>query len=1547
MPPSTDALQDLRAARGLTQQAAKQLRDLQTRPRAVGGATLEKQKAAVLQELAARKETESRILAALLRQKTPQDIVALLDQPAAALIVLLPVRMETKFCGQAGQRTLRIRVFPDELEVETHEERLTLQEYGALKQYWQRLWMAGQDDAQESRKRFAWKSLCDLYGPWRAAYLVAQSYYLPDHLDTRGTQPPDDDPATGLAGFAMNDLRPADLRADSWTEAPAAKVLPDFWSLRLIRGGAVVYERSFDNPIPTPLHVGPAPVPTSGTGPGQMLDDDSEWLLDFSQAVKKGMAQELVISENDFALGFDRVILCGVKVSSNRVDSDLALLQMFASHRYTDGLRILRQGTPTHHTPDADSGENSKDPAYDASYATLGQDLSRMSPGSNGRRLTRFLGYSPFLFDRCENATLDELGPGGDLATVLWPASWGYFLAQMAPEGGLTGGQLDLLRRYFIEQVHARGILPSLQIGKKPYGLLPVTTLKGGLFKPLQDGSAEDLVYAQVAKLYPKWLAMAAQAPHLGRSSSQDSPDLDSDFTESLSMLPSSWTVRGRLAYGKTFLQNLFNFYGALMDPALRDDWWGNFYSLSADTLRELQYSFHPRVQDMVFQGASQPLLMDLVRSAPISPEDVGLAYLGELAAMTFFQLQDLKNEDPHTPWPLFKSILRHAFMLEYMRAAFRILDAQGLLGAARRVGGEPPEPEVVTDDPAFPDGVSLLNRLNTLVNGQKVVDYVATDDANTHYPDAVRSWREFRDSLANLNNVPTKDIERLFGETLDCCSHRLDAWISSFASRRLESMKPLRDDRHDAVLAAYAWAEDLRADASRTFVQDPVEGLVQTAPEESGYVQAPSLNQARTVAVLRNACLSHAGGAQEEAMTVNLSSERVRRARGYLDGVRQGQPLGALLGYRFERLLQDRYAAGVMEPYIQPFRDAFPLVDGKLTPDSASAAQDVVSPRNVVDGLALFRAWKGGSVSWGVMGLPQESDVYDALDQLDKDIDGLTDLGLAESVHQAVNGNPTRGGAMLDVIAAGALSPDPEVIRSPRSGCSLTHKVALAFNQAFVAPPGARARALAEPRLDAWSGQMFGDLTRLACTVSVTQPAPQDPPASQVLLTSLGLSSLDLVYVGGSELDALIRHAYRSSNGGLDASKVLTIDWSQPMAQGAGIRTIPDMLAMAKLLREIISASRALHAGDFSSPDQATETAPVSAADAAAFLIRGQASLADFAVAAGALPNGDTPLPAPPPDPDGLRRNIQQMIHFGITGAAPVTAGRLPADLDLLWTQAQSLRSAADKRQTAAQSALDAAATATRATDYIGSNKNTQAAFKAIFGQDFSVLPDVNLPNGQAVMTALQDPTALLDPADPLSPQRWFQQLGQVRSRLARYESSMLFAEAYQTGPSLDFRLVQFPLQSPDRWIGLPIDPGQQPQHGKVGVLTAMPFGVQGGPVLAGLALDEWAEEISMDKENTGIAFNFRQPGLEAPQCVLLAVPPDPAMPWTWEALMSVLSDTLDLAKIRGVDYQSMKGMGQYLPALYFASNPQNDTVSTDFFPDASKAVAAFQSPL
>jgi hypothetical protein len=64
----------------------------------------------------------------------------------------------------------------------------------------------------------------------------------------------------------------------------------------------------------------------------------------------------------------------------------------------------------------------------------------------------------------------------------------------------------------------------------------------------------------------------------------------------------------------------------------------------------------------------------------------------------------------------------------------------------------------------------------------------------------------------------------------------------------------------------------------------------------------------------------------------------------------------------------------------------------------------------------------------------------------------------------------------------------------------------------------------------------------------------------------------------------------------------------------------------------------------------------------------------------------------------------------------------------------------------------------------------------------------------------------------------------------------------------------------------------------------------------------------------------------------VLLAVPPVPDQDWTVDSLYRVLSETLDLAKLRGVDVESLWEVGHYLPAMFLGFNAKHETASTDF---------------
>ena len=139
------------------------------------------------------------------------------------------------------------------------------------------------------------------------------------------------------------------------------------------------------------------------------------------------------------------------------------------------------------------------------------------------------------------------------------------------------------------------------------------------------------------------------------------------------------------------------------------------------------------------------------------------------------------------------------------------------------------------------------------------------------------------------------------------------------------------------------------------------------TYANNGGFVQAPSLPHAVTAAVLRNAYLTHAEPSRRkqpessaDRMSVNLSSARVRTALAYIEGLQNGQELGALLGYQLERGLHEGHPGVELDAFIYTLRARFPLISRKLTPHPTDGPAEVLEARNVVNGYDLLDFVKG-----------------------------------------------------------------------------------------------------------------------------------------------------------------------------------------------------------------------------------------------------------------------------------------------------------------------------------------------------------------------------------------------------------------------------------------------------------------------------------------------------------------------------------------------------------------------------------------------------------
>src|SRR5206468_1997794 len=139
------------------------------------------------------------------------------------------------------------------------------------------------------------------------------------------------------------------------------------------------------------------------------------------------------------------------------------------------------------------------------------------------------------------------------------------------------------------------------------------------------------------------------------------------------------------------------------------------------------------------------------------------------------------------------------------------------------------------------------------------------------------------------------------------------------------------------------------------------------------------------------------------------------RIALQFLEGIREGQPLGALLGYRFERAL---YANGLAE-HVAFFRASYPLVANKLTTAGPAESAEAVAASNVTDGKALYREWYADKAGWAGFPPGETAGTFTPLlEDLADVMDALGDLSISESVFQLTRGNYARAGGLLDAIS-------------------------------------------------------------------------------------------------------------------------------------------------------------------------------------------------------------------------------------------------------------------------------------------------------------------------------------------------------------------------------------------------------------------------------------------------------------------------------------------------------------------------------------------------
>jgi hypothetical protein len=1476
------------------------------------------------------------------------------ESPLTARVpaALLPIRLECRLRQEKAGLVLLLRIYPDQFHVHTHENELTGDERAAGIEYWDASWRLGANAPLDDKKQ-PWRALATRFGPERAAWIAKR--LEPANLDE---MPASATPAdTQLAPAPAYPSTPP--RDSSWEQQPLAACLPDRWAVYLYKNH-VLQQKEVGKPIRRPLAVGPNPSPNASapSDPRELqVDQEMRWLVDFDDAVDAGMALRIPITAAELFAGIDEVLVVGLS-ADGPVAGALRLMELFDAHHYTDGLAFVRQGTPTNNTPGTPAGFSDRDPGFERSFS-----VERGHPAALGDGLDAAvaLGVPEATFAHVEHGNGTDQRNAREMASAVWPATLGYYLSQLM-DPVFTPDEVEQVRIYFRDRVRARGPLPAFRVADTPLGILPTTAVWG---YPATPNSLQARLISFLLQVLSAF--RNARHPRIGDGDPKDA------LVKILAAEASARSYRVRHAIGEEWLRSLVNLLHIGSEQEVMDK------ETAAGKATLTRWGFDdwdPRVIHLALSRKAYDVPFDIVQSEPLSDTKPLAATFTRsdgtqanyISWIRDARIAELRNDDQNypggaAPTALLYKVLRQAALLTYV-------DLAGEIGVRTEVVAAHQLREAELVD--IRDGEPTLTAYRLLDQhipgygrrGQSIGAYLET---LSDPPSELARLAEFRAALDWLAGLPSAELERLFTETLDACSHRYDAWATSIATHLLATQRRQKGgSRYGSQIGGFGFLLNVRPETARPVVTgteklavDKVDAMrgervsnakaatpvLDPGPSSGGFIHAPSLAQARVAAVLRNGHLAH--GASSSEFSIDLSSRRVRRALWCLDGVRAGQPLGALLGYRFETALRRQG----LKAFIGPFRNRYPLVAEKLT--KTNARPDVVAAPNVLDGLLLCRNAEKDMAGW-TSPLPTAGNDIAAIRAILADLgdllDALGDLSIAESVHQLLQGNYGRAGGLLDALSRGDHAPEPEVVRTPHPGIDISYRVALLFTADPPRESGWRApttpRAKAEKRLDSWLTHVLPDPRKVRCEVRRAGGAA----STDVALDDLNLAPLDVLALADaattpqeSELEQRIRYA---ALGSLPAQ---TTEVEIVFARQPGWATddlgFPEVLAIARATRNVVGGARPLLPQDLCEPQRDAGNYG-GVLDTAELATRADAALAGLDAAATQLTSTlGTVTTATIAD---LRADLQALSLFGIPGAIPATRRSTAAALTHLKDQAAAVLKEVARRSSEAHAYDSSFNRANAAPGPL--RDHLLGLFEQALGPGFVALPRFAPPTVTTGATGLTQVLGadLVPAAEAQAIPAWFQRLTHVRAGIARSGALNDMRRLIGRKPVPGTKLGQLPFANNDRWVALESTAANGFSNGRVAFALELPTPYSGAGSHSGLMLDEWPERIPVAAQTTGLTFNYDQPNAMAPQTLLLAVCPDGRDVWDEDLVAAVVYETLEFVKQRSHDYGvfaqlatipasiplsiAIPRLGQLLPALYFAFNPSRDAVSAEF---------------
>lgn len=796
--------------------------------------------------------------------------------------------------------------------------------------------------------------------------------------------------------------------------------------------------------------------------------EGTHWMTDFAKAVEQGMgvivSDPAKVQQIDHA---DWLIAVGINQTA---DSQKVLEEILRRNNAKGEVAILAQDSPTNNSEAAPTqySEMESDaesylrntylriPNEDAAPDLKGQISNNRT---DSQRLSHILKLSNSTLSEIAGANFAEMTEAAAMASLLWtPCTWHYqqlwsgTFNQIFPEMSRFFKNLKP-GEFFVNNVRARGTLPIIRIEDNPYGIVPIVSLREwstNLTRNAQISATDaEAIFAFVDSLKQRFLVLSQDAPKLDLKPGEDQ-------YETLVEILKSGSIAKRVDVRP-------------FDPQ------------------------HPADMSAILKYLNCQLVRDKVNGTEASP---GVPY-PETAYLDAFSKVNQIGFAPESfqidgNSPLLKRILKY------------------LLGLVSPGKTPPPPPRPEVGPGVKPGGVVVKDRMvstaplrgaGTLEVNPNVVTSlpgsVLSPTGGPASPEVPGGLNLLAEAAALLKRVHPDKLEILVLETLDLFSHRLDAWLTGLANSILEECQ--RQNKQSPPIGMYGWLEK--------------PGAIEARRVEPQYIQAPSVKQATTAAILRNASIHNGTDDNGGAFQINLSSEQVRKGTWYMEGLRQGHLPGELLGYRLERLIHEESKkpnSQIHETDVFELRDQFPLT----IQETKDLSGQSTAALTIIDGEKFLNA-------------PNTPARFAQLKaELNRIKDAAADIALCEVID--ANDNVARQGGWMDFLDGDGLPPREEFIRTQRTGDVHGTKLFLPLPS----PAGLQAdatetnpRVIAEPALARFCEMLMPDFGMKEVVVDVKKVDGTQTRPITFMLRELKMQPIDLVLGGFEELKLRTRY--------------------------------------------------------------------------------------------------------------------------------------------------------------------------------------------------------------------------------------------------------------------------------------------------------------------------------------------------------------------------------------------------------------------------------------